>query len=55
MANKNQLPSDWLKHLASEFEKPYMIKLKAKILEEKTWKKIFPPGPLIFNAFHLTI
>ena len=43
MANsKIQLPSDWLKHLASEFEKPYMIKLKAKILEEKkTWKKIF--------------
>lgn len=56
MANsKIQLPSDWLKHLASEFEKPYMIKLKAKILEEKKLgKKIFPPGPLIFNAFHLT-
>ena len=56
MANsKIKLPSDWLKHLASEFEKPYMIKLKAKILEEKKLgKKIFPPGPLIFNAFHLT-
>ena len=53
--SKIQLPGDWLKHLASEFEKPYMIKLKAKILEEKKLgKKIFPPGPLIFNAFHLT-
>ena len=53
--SKIKLPSDWLKHLASEFEKPYMIKLKAKILEEKKLgKKIFPPGPLIFNAFHLT-
>ena len=32
-----------------------MIKLKAKLLEEKKkWKKDFPPGPLIFNAFHLT-
>ena len=43
MANNNiQLPGDWLKHLASEFEKPYMIKLKAKLLEDKkTWEKRF--------------
>ena len=56
MANNNiQLPEDWLEHLSPEFEKPYMVKLKAKLLEDKkNGKKIYPPGPLIFNAFHLT-
>ena len=56
MANNNiQLPEDWLEHLSPEFEKPYMVKLKAKLLEDKkNGKKIYPPGSLIFNAFHLT-
>ena len=36
MANNNiQLPEDWLEHLSPEFEKPYMVKLKAKLLEDK--------------------
>ena len=50
-----QLPDDWLEHLAPEFEKPYMVKLKAKLLEDKkNGKTIYPPGSLIFNAFFLT-
>tara|TARA_B100000614_G_scaffold136555_1_gene121549 strand:- start:421 stop:1083 length:663 start_codon:yes stop_codon:yes gene_type:complete len=53
--DKIQLPDDWLEHLAPEFEKPYMIKLKAKLLEDKkNGKTIYPPGSLIFNAFFLT-
>ena len=55
VSSKIQLPDEWLKHLALEFEKPYMIKLKAKLLEDKKiGKKIYPPGSLIFNAFNLT-
>ena len=53
--DKIQLPDDWLEHLAPEFGKPYMLKLKAKLLEDKkTGKTIYPPGSLIFNAFFLT-
>ena len=53
--DKIQLPDDWLEHLAPEFEKPYMVKLKAKLLEDKkNGKTIYPPGSLIFNAFFLT-
>ena len=55
MSTKVLLPDDWLKHLGSEFEKPYMKDLKARLLADKqSGKKIYPPGPLIFNAFHLT-
>ena len=42
---KIQIPQDWLKHLEPEFEKPYMLKLKAKLLEDKkNGKTIYPPG-----------
>ena len=55
MSTKVLLPDDWLKHLGSEFEKPYMKDLKARLLaDKKAGKKVFPPGQLIFNAFHLT-
>ena len=55
MSKKVLLPDDWLKHLGGEFEKPYMKDLKARLLADKqAGKKIYPPGPLIFNAFHLT-
>ena len=55
MSTKVLLPDDWLEHLGSEFEKPYMKDLKARLIaDKKAGKKIYPPGPLIFNAFHLT-
>ena len=51
MSTKVLLPDDWLEHLGSEFEKPYMKDLKARLLaDKKAGKKIYPPGPLIFGT-----
>ena len=45
----------WRAVLADEFEKPYMKNLRAFLQREKQEEKvIFPPGPLIFNAFDHT-
>ncbi len=45
----------WKRLLADEFEKPYFRRIKAFLLKEKAeGKTIYPPGPLIFNAFNLT-
>ncbi|PRY53144.1 uracil-DNA glycosylase [Arcticibacter pallidicorallinus] len=45
----------WRAVLADEFEKPYMKNLRAFLQREKQeGKVIFPPGPLIFNAFDHT-
>ncbi|MCL4168360.1 UNVERIFIED_CONTAM: hypothetical protein GTU68_037498, partial [Idotea baltica] len=50
-----QLESSWLKHLEAEFNLPYMLSLKAFLQAEKNAKKIiYPPGPLMFNAFNST-
>ena len=46
-----QLEPSWLEILASEFEQPYFASLKAFLLEEKRQYAVYPPGPLIFNAF----
>jgi uracil-DNA glycosylase len=43
----------WKKHLKSEFEKDYFITLTDFVRQEYTSGKVFPPGPLIFNAFNL--
>ena len=50
-----QLEESWRRVLAEEFEKDYMIKLKAFLKSEKdAGKVIYPPGNLIFNAFNHT-
>ena len=50
-----QIEESWKKVLAEEFEKDYMIKLKAFLQAEKdAGKVIYPQGPLIFNAFNHT-
>lgn len=50
-----QLDPTWQAVLGAEFEQPYMHSLKAFLQQEKAaGKTIFPPGPLIFNAFHHT-
>lgn len=58
MANaqkKIDLHPSWLKHLAPEFELPYMQHLKAFLSEQKQQDKIiYPPSKLIFNAFNST-
>ena len=50
-----RIESSWKSILAEEFEKPYFISLAGTLhREKKSGKVIYPPGPLIFNAFNLT-
>ena len=50
-----QLHPSWLAVIGEELEKPYMQALRHFLKEEKsTGKVIFPPSPLIFNAFNHT-
>ena len=50
-----QLHSSWLAVIGDELEKPYMQALCHFLKEEKAaGKVIFPPIPLIFNAFNHT-
>jgi len=50
-----QLDPSWQTHIDAEFDKPYMQTLKTFLQQEKAaGKTIFPPGPLIFNAFNHT-
>ncbi len=50
-----QIEESWKQVLQKEFEKDY-FKTLADFLrtEKKAGKKIYPPGPLIFNAFNKT-
>lgn len=50
-----QIESSWKNALSAEFDKAYFLDLIAFLKKEKkAGKEIFPPGPLIFNAFELT-
>ena len=50
-----QLHPSWLAVIGDELEKPYMQALRHFLKEEKSaGKVIFPPSPLIFNAFNHT-
>jgi uracil-DNA glycosylase len=50
-----QLHSSWLAVIGDELEKPHMLALRHFLKEEKAaGKVIFPPSPLIFNAFNHT-
>lgn len=50
-----QLEKSWNEVLGQEFEKDYMIKLKAFLLKEKQeGRTIYPAGNNIFNAFNHT-
>jgi uracil-DNA glycosylase len=45
----------WKEALAEEFAKPYFAQVKNFLSEQKALGKvIYPPGPLIFNAFEKT-
>lgn len=46
-----KIEQSWKEKLADEFEKEYFIQLTNFIREEYRTKTIYPPGPLIFNAF----
>ncbi|MBP9933076.1 MAG: uracil-DNA glycosylase [Chitinophagaceae bacterium] len=50
-----QMEPGWKAVLAEEFARPYFGQLKQALLEERAAGKIiYPPGPLIFNAFNTT-
>ena len=50
-----QLEAGWKEALKDEFGKPYLLDLKAFLVQEKNaGQAIYPPGPLIFNAFNRT-
>jgi len=50
-----QIEPGWKAGLAEEFAKPYFGQIKQSlVLERAAGKIIYPPGPLIFNAFNST-
>jgi uracil-DNA glycosylase len=50
-----KMEPSWKEHLSGEFRKPYFADLKRFLKEEKrSGAVIYPPGPLIFNAFNKT-
>ena len=44
----------WYRVLRPQFEAPYFAELKSFLVNEKRQYTVYPPGPLIFNAFNLT-
>lgn len=50
-----QIEPGWKQVLKEEFEKPYFADIATFLkAEKKAGKIIYPPGPLIFNAFNTT-
>jgi uracil-DNA glycosylase len=50
-----KIEESWKRVLAPEFEKPYFQELARQLhAEKRAGRTIYPPGPLIFNAFNLT-
>ena len=46
-----KIESSWKEILAEEFEKEYFVKLTSFVRSEYHSHRVFPPAPLIFNAF----
>jgi uracil-DNA glycosylase len=54
-AQRVRLEAGWKQALADEFDRDYMVSLRAFLLQEKQQGKvIYPPSGLIFNAFDKT-
>ena len=51
---KPDIDESWYQVLQPQFEAPYFSDLKSFLVNEKRQYAVFPPGPLIFNAFNLT-
>jgi uracil-DNA glycosylase len=49
-----QIEDGWKKALKQEFDSPYFKELKEFLISEKSKSTIYPPGPLIFEAFNRT-
>lgn len=48
---KPDIDDSWYFLLEEEFEKDYMVKLRAFLKKELACKTLYPPMPLVFNAF----
>ncbi len=48
------IEESWKKVLWDEFQQPYFAELKRFLVEEKRTYTVYPPGPMIFNAFNKT-
>ncbi len=51
---KPNIDESWYRVLLPQFEAPYFAELKSFLVSEKRQYTVYPPGPLIFNAFNLT-
>jgi uracil-DNA glycosylase len=49
-----QIEPSWKETLAEEFKRPYFAQLKEFLVSEKKKHIVYPPGPMIFNAFNRT-
>ena len=54
MATNVQIEESWKQLLSDQFEAEYFLQLKNFLVEEKKKYVVYPPGPLIFNAFNKT-
>lgn len=53
--NDVKMEESWKTVLAEEFSQPYFLAIKEFLVtQKKAGKTIYPPGPLIFNAFNST-
>mgnify|MGYP003803721021 CR=1 FL=1 len=48
------IEESWKKVLWEEFQSEYFASLKSFLVEERRVHTVYPPGPLIFNAFNST-
>lgn len=48
-----QIEESWKAVLQDEFQSAYFQELRQFLIEEKQEHVVYPPGPLIFNAFNL--
>ena len=51
---KPVIEAGWYEALRQEFESPYFAGIKTFLIEEKRQYVVYPPSPLIFNAFNRT-
>ncbi len=49
-----KIEESWKEILVDEFNADYFVLLKEFLIEEKKKYRVYPPGPLIFNAFNCT-
>ena len=49
-----KIEASWLEVLSSEFNQPYFLEIKRKLIDDKKRFTVFPPGNEIFAAFNKT-